>query len=407
MSCSFVISQCLFYCFGSVMQCVGRCLETYANLGYVAFDVVFISMSWLVTFALSKILVYISDDFKFKITAVFGSPDFAKIQLFILLRICICLISLHFFLALGSFLRIKFFRILHQGLWSFKVFAVCGSFIALIFLPLEVIQIFLKSLTFLLALNFIVNLYVLFKHHTHEYNKCTILFEIILNVAILSNIVITFLYGFDIVTFMGQKTLYITSGLLLVLNFVRYLRRNFVYYIHNFLLQLYCILLLWTGWLLIQEKDHLEKVTIGFSTAIGLMNLIIPLFVVFARTERLSREEEGLSEEDEKRGSNALDEDEEDLELNCKNNENGRIVGKNSEKRKGNKKKSFKKRKNQKQNSFISLVHFSFMFLVCYFLETFICLQNLEDNIFKFHSHPYLFFLIACMSLMVLCKFCY
>jgi len=96
------------------MQCLGRCLETYANLGYVVFDLFFISLSWLVTFAFSKILVYISDDFKFKVAIVFGSLDFRNIQLFILLRISICLIFLHFLLAFGAFLRIKFFRILHQ-----------------------------------------------------------------------------------------------------------------------------------------------------------------------------------------------------------------------------------------------------------------------------------------------------
>ena len=402
MSCSFVISQCMFYCFGSVVQCLGRCLETYPNLGYVFFDTFFVALSWISTFVLSKVLVYISDDFKIKITSVFGSPDFANIQLFILLRICICLIVVHLWLALGSLMRIKFFRILHQGLWSFKVFAVAAGFAGLIFVPIQVIQIFLKSLTFLLALNFLVNLYVLFKHKVRKAGRCTTyLFEFALNVFLIGNIVLVYLHGLSILTLYGQNTLYVVSCVLLVMNLIRYFQKEFAPNSrHNMILQVYCTLLLWTGWLLVQEKDHLEKVTIVFSTTIGVMNLTIPTLVVFSRSKNCDDDDDDNGDQTD---ISELQE-EEDIELN-------QIQIETETKRKSRSPQKKKKKKEQKirsrirtENSKISLVHFSFMFLISYFLETFICLENLEENLWKFHSHPYIFFIIACICLLLLCK---
>jgi len=360
-------------------------------------------MSWTTTLVLSKILVYISDDFKIKITSVFGSPDFANIQLFILLRICICLIFVHFLLAMGSLLRIKFFRILHQGLWNFKAFAVSAGFAGLIFVPVQIIKIFLKSLTLILALNFLVNLYVLLRHKkSMENNKCTCFSEVALNALIIANLFFTNLYGESLLTLDGQRSLYIATGTFLILNIIRCFRKSYAYYLQNLILQLYCMLLLWTGWLLIQEKNHLEKVTIAFSTTIGVMNLIIPTIVVFSSKsftyEDVAEDEIHVTEistrtEDE--------EEEEDMELNNSFKSRKKNSSKSAKKKKLEEKRKLKVRK---QNSRVSLVHFSFMFLVSYFLETFICLENLEENLWKFHSHPYIFFIIASLCILLVLK---
>jgi len=136
---------------------------------------------------------------------------------------------------------------------------VDAGFAGLIFVPIEVIRIFLQSLTFLLALNFLVNLCVLLRYKKHKISKRIFFFELILNVFLIVNLMMTFLRGLSILTLDGQNTLYIVSGVLLCFNTIRYLRRKIAYYAHNFILQVYCILLLWNGWLLLPEKTIWRK----------------------------------------------------------------------------------------------------------------------------------------------------
>jgi len=164
----------------------------------------------------------------------------------------------------------------------------------------------------------------------------------------------------------------------------------------------------------ITRKNHLEEIAIGFSTMIGLMSLIIPILVVLSPSRPTDEDEDADFEMVSNHEETAEDVGEEDIELN-KKNKTRETIKLNQSRDKGSpkklkktwmKKKSRARTKAQKENSKISLVHFSFMFLVSYFLETFICLENLEENLWQFHSHPYVFFLIAMICLLFIHVYC-